>query len=117
MEAMQEVKKKGFDRILLSYIDQDDNRNVKKAFNGTWLVFEEYDEAVNNPNILASVALTQKGRLLYFWQDKISFDGGYLIYDDFNEMKERAKEECIGQNIISAVASELGEDYVEFLDI
>ncbi|MCL6612976.1 MAG: hypothetical protein K6T66_15705 [Peptococcaceae bacterium] len=116
LEALQEVQKDGFERILLEYFDKNANRDVKKAFNGKWLVFEEHDEATD-AGVLVSVALTQKGQLLYFWVWESSGDGGYDIYEDFEAMKNRAEEDNIGHNIISAVADELGEDYVEFLDI
>lgn len=80
--------------------------NHKVSFVGRWIADDEN-------NALWSVALTQQGRLA-LWVDDAGVDGPTLtVFDDYPDMAANLQAE----EIVSAVAAMLGQDYVAELDI
>ena len=110
MEKKKSINDCGYSKLLLNYtIDDGYDTEVEKAFNGRWVVEEVVDSYGNT----VGIALTQKKQILYHWVNENSGYGGYTVFRDFAALKA----EKVNVNILSAVAAELGEVYVEFLDI
>ena len=102
--------KDGFERIVLTYDERCGTRKI--AFNGKWLYStNDYD---SREIWEQSVAITENERLLVYHYNTDSSLGYYEVYDSFELF---AEDENIFEEIKAGVAEEIGEDYVEFLDI
>ncbi len=109
LERLETVKelKDGIEKIVLEVENENGTRKI--AFNGKWLVedFEWYQS-------LISVALTEKESYFVYWDSQGNSEDAYRVFNYFNDF---ANSEAIPEELKSLVANEVGEDYVEFLDI
>jgi hypothetical protein len=105
--ATAEEIKEGIEKIVVKIETGKGTRKV--AFNGRWLV-EDY----GCDKCLISVALTEKDSYFVYCNNQGYEEDDYQVFDYFEEFKDC---EEIPDALISMVASEVGEEYVEFLNI
>jgi hypothetical protein len=102
----------GMKRIVVETYDQDE-RLIRKAFVGKWLVEAMQTEA---NRYRWSIAQTQKGSIVvYCFKGELPRDEcitDFKVYDSFDEL-----EQDVPDDVLAAVAVELGEDFVQDLDI
>lgn len=111
--AKTEVKNIDQNEIVIKIYDRNIGKFRRVKFNGEWLVEDLWLKT--NGDSSASVALTAKNNLLYFYQNEDSEEcNGYRIYRDFEQMKA---DPDVNSVLLAEVATKLKEDYVEFLDI
>ena len=104
--------KEGINRIDIELTNDSGMRKI--AFNGKWLVEDyEYQPERGSKGIL-SVALTEKESFFVLWDSDGYGEDSYEIYDYFNDLTD---SDNVPEELKSMVAAEIGEDYVEFLDI
>jgi hypothetical protein len=100
----------------LSRIDVDletDKGTRKIAFNGKWLVID----VETSRGHYISVALTEKKSYFVLFENAGAGNGEDDDYEVFDYFEGLTSSDHIPEEIKSMVASEVGEDYVEFLDI
>lgn len=110
LERLREAKKAKdgkFSRLVVSYTD-DEGMKRKVAFVGRWIVKDYYTTGVTY-----SVALTENERLFVLIED--SRGARHIVYDSFEEMADQ--EGGFLGDVLTRVAAEIGEDFVEELDI
>lgn len=112
VERMKELAtiKEGIKRISIELDDEKGTRKI--AFNGKWLA-ENY-EFFRDVKYLVSVALTERESYFVLWDSQGHNKDTYEIFDYFNDFTD---SDSIPEELKSIVAAEVGEDYVEFLDI
>jgi hypothetical protein len=109
MERLETVKeiKEGIEKIVLEIENEKGTRKI--AFNGKWLIEDyEWDKS------FISVALTEKESYFVFWDSQGNCKDDYEVFDYFDDF---TNSDAIPEDLKSLVANEVGEDYVEFLDI
>lgn len=96
-----------------------DDTVTSKAFQGTWVIVEFESE---DPNVLGgtqyNVALTRNKRLVACISSRDDDPGrveSFEVFDSFDQFA--ADTDGYPHDLISAVANEIGEDFVEDLDI
>lgn len=104
-----------FSRIVLE-TDDDYGRTRKRSFVGKWLVDNEnYGfEGGRHGGGTFSVAVTKAGALVVIDHDH---DGGIVSIETFSAFSEFVNEDSRPQSLYSAVASEIGEEYIEEMNI
>jgi hypothetical protein len=114
LEALRKVTKEGFERIVFEYRNELNGPWKKVAFNGKWLA-ENYSGNYQTEGI----AMTEKGQFFYCRCDIQTDHGFYQVFESFDDLKGYANNEGnrVDTDLISEAAEEIGEDYVEFLNI
>ncbi len=109
--AVQERLAGQMDRIVVEVTDEEE-RVVRKGFNGVWLVEDMASSGDNRrAGITYSVAATAKGSIACLRL----VDGEVSAFDVFGSLEE-AGDEYPG-DVLSAAGNELGENFVEELNI
>jgi hypothetical protein len=122
------IDKMATERIVVVVTDELTGRNTKKAFEGAWLIGgpgdgEEhfFDESLGIQQTLSrfSVARTKKGALVVLAFDRYGEVKYMSTYSDFAEFSNAADSGFprYPGSLVAAVATELGEDHIEELDI
>jgi hypothetical protein len=95
-------------------IEDDDQRSVRKAFKGRYLVSEFKSESARGALYAAQGA---KGGIAVWWE-RSEGDAAktFITYEDFDELAAGDENEWPG-DFISAVSAALGEDYAEEIDL
>lgn len=107
-----------FSRLVVSVrkdARDDSSPVVRKAFNGRWLVSDfETDAASYDAGTQWDVAVTEQGRLVVcIHQRQEDVCDYFAVYDTIDD----AEADHAPADLLSAVAAEIGEDFVEELDI
>lgn len=101
--------------VTVAQSEDDDAPVVRKRFRGAWIIdgFKSESERVYSGTIF-DVAVTEKGRIVVLTRYRHDEHYDYMtIYEGFENLKLSDEPE----DLISAIALELGEDYVVDLDI
>ena len=103
-------------RIVVNVRYRADGPVVSKAFTGRWLVDEfETDDPQFNAGTQFHVAITEKGNfVLCVGSRGEDFDERFTVFESLTAL---ANGEAIPEDLVSAVANEIGETYTEELNI
>lgn len=101
-ELKSEVRK-----IIVTIANENGERKI--GFNGKWLV-ENYEYY----RALISVALTEKESYFVLWDNQGYHNDAYQVFEYYNDF---INSDSIPSEVKSIVASGVGEDYIEFIDI
>lgn len=106
-----ELQAKGFEPITVEVEDKE-GRIRKKQFEGRWLVSDFESETAKGQY---GAALGKRGGLVITHYDKYQPDIADLfrVFESFDDFAS----EDFGEDFVSAVAAEMGEEFVEVLDV
>jgi hypothetical protein len=109
-----EKQNENFEKIIVDLLDNKGNER-KVSFMGEWLIQNEREDVDGMiVGIEYSLAITWKGK--FFLLSKKSGCNAFAVYDVFDSFKELV-ENIVLPGILSMVANEIGEEYIEKLDI
>lgn len=113
---MKKAKENGFKRIEVE-TSCDGLRPVKKAFTGR--ILADLDErASGDRNTRYLVAITKGGRFAVYDENSRTGRSWLTVYESFYDVRENNGEEWgLPDEVIAAVAAEVGEPYTVELDI
>jgi hypothetical protein len=108
--------------IVVEVEETETGRTRKKQFDGVWLIGDENgaeDFQHDNGSLLSygggySVALTKRNAIVIFDRHH---DGSIVRHNIFESFDDLRRDEHFPQSLISAVAGELGVEYIEEMDV
>lgn len=131
LERELENMKLKAERIVVEIYDEHSDRRTKKAFEGSFIIgseaegeefsFEEGSEITMMSHGGYAVAVTKASRIVVLEFDRDDNATDLQVYDDFEEFQnatmDNGRYPSYPESLIQAVASDLGIEHIENLDI